>query len=97
MIKGGLWHIIVLAGLMILQLVSCVEVTVPAPVQLPEFKSLSTEIDTTGTEPVVSLYAELESETEIVSECGFMVGTNGQNLKKYPTTFDIDRFKRFAV
>ena len=84
-------------GATLLLLVSCVDLVAPSPIQLPCFKLLSTEIDSSGTPPLLTLCAELESETDVVSECGFMLGERGQSLKKYPSIFNGGRFKIYDI
>ena len=61
---------------------SCTDFSTPVQTNIPEFKSVTAEVN----ENVVSLFAELEYEEGLVSECGFMFAKAGNTLKKYPAT-----------
>ena len=65
---------------MLLQLISCSDMPVPEPADIPQFISLSAETDVFQ----ITLSAELEYETDLVSDCGFLFGADEKAMKKYP-------------
>lgn len=77
-----IFHKVVFAGLLAILLASCVDA--PAPARLPEIKTVTSFCDG----GIVMLSAELEEETKLVSECGFMFGKDSSELKSHPAALD---------
>ena len=71
-------HKLMFAGLLAVLLASCVDA--PLPAKLPDIKSVTSFCDG----GIVMLSAELEKETKLVSECGFMFGKESSELDSYP-------------
>lgn len=71
-------HKLMCAGLLAILLASCVDA--PQPAELPDIKSVTSFCDG----GIVMLSAELEEETKLVSECGFMFGKDLSELESYP-------------
>ena len=75
--RNGL-HKILLAGLMILQIVSCDSLFAPAPVEPPVFRSISAEVENDG----FTLTAELDPWEETGLTFGFDLGQNKAKLTR---------------
>ena len=82
--RNGL-HKILLAGLMILQIVSCDSLFAPAPVEPPVFRSISAEVENDG----FTLTAELDPWEETGLTFGFDLGQNKAKLKRTDEAFPI--------
>ena len=82
--RNGL-HKILLAGLMILQIVSCDSLFAPAPVEPPIFRSISAEVENDG----FTLTAELDPWEETGLTFGFDLGQNKAKLKRTDEAFPI--------
>ena len=80
--RNGL-HKILLAGLMILQIVSCDSLFAPAPVEPPVFRSISAEVENDG----FTLTAELDPWEETGLTFGFDLGQNKAKLKRTDEAF----------
>ena len=76
-------HKILLAGLMILQIVSCDSQFSPAPVEPPVFKSISAEVENEG----FTLTAELDPWEETGLTFGFDLGQNKAKLTRTDGAF----------